>query len=151
MDYDYPEVDAVADVSPASPYNLWRTSHFAWMGDPEGEGDTVDPESDDIPNLLEYGLGRDPTNALYTPACTMNLCSTTTPKRVQIHYAVATNAPDVDVEIVRTEDLLAPDWRTNNVTWSPAGIISNGVLPMRAETPIDAEKAFMRLRVRHDE
>jgi hypothetical protein len=146
-----PEVDAVADVSPALPQDLWHDEYFAWMGDPDAEGDRADPDGDDMPNLLEYGLGRDPTNALYTPAFTMNLCSTTTPKRVQIDYAVATNAPDVDVEVVRTENLLAPDWRTNNVTWAPAGAISNGVLPMRAETPIDAEKAFMRLRVRHDE
>jgi len=146
-----PDIDAVTDVAPGSPAQNWAREHFAWMGDPAEQEDAADPDGDRIANLLEYGLGRDPTNAVYDAAYTVTLCTTSAPPRFLIEYAVATGAPDVVVETVRTGDLVTPDWRTNNVAWSAAGPPTNGVLPIRAETPVDARRAFVGVRVRHED
>lgn len=147
-----PEVDAAADVSPAPPYDIWRNAHFAWMSGPTNETDRADPDVDGLANLLEYGLGHDPTNAVPSPAFAMDLCSTGTTRTLLFRYAVATNAPDVAVEIVRADDLRAPVWSTNGV-WKPVAVSAptNGVQPLVSEAPVTGNKGFMRLRVRHDE
>jgi hypothetical protein len=147
-----PEVDAVADVSPAVPYDIWRNAHFAWMNGPTNETDRADPDGDGLANLLEYGLGHDPTNAVPSPAFAMDLCSTGTTRALRFCYAVATNTPDVAVEIVRADDLLAPVWGTNGVRAAVAvSVPTNGVQPMASEVPLTGDAGFMRLRVRYDE
>ena len=40
------EIDAIASVSPAQPYHLWRDAHFDWMDDPDWEADHVDSSGD---------------------------------------------------------------------------------------------------------
>lgn len=147
-----PEVDAVADVSPAPPYDLWRNAHFVWMGSPTNETDRADPDVDGVANLMEYGLGRDPTNTVQAPVFAMELCVTRTPRTLRFSYSVATNAPDVAVEIVRADDLLAPVWGTNGIRAAVAlSVPTNGVQPMASEALLSGDKGFMRLRVRHDE
>jgi len=147
-----PEVDAVADVSPAVGYDLWRNDRFAWTNSPSYEADAADPDGDGLANLMEYGLGRDPTNAVPPPAYVMDLCTTGTTRTLRFRYSVATNAPDVAVEIVRADDLFAPVWSTNGV-WQPVAVSAptNGVQPLVSEAPVTGNKGFMRLSVRHDE
>jgi hypothetical protein len=146
------EVDAVADVSPGLPYTLWRTAAFPWMSDPALAADAADYDADRSANLLEYGTGGNPADGLYAPAVTLTLHTTSTPAFVQAAYGRAVNAPDVRLEVVRTEDLLAPDWRTNGVGAAvAAGAPTNGVVPTHADIPLDTPAGFIRLRARHDD
>jgi len=147
-----PEVDAVADVSPAAPYDLWRNAHFSWMTAPTNETDIADADGDGHANLMEYGLGRDPTNAVFSAEYAVDIRPSDAPDVFRFRYAVATNAPDVAVEIVRTDDLTAPVWSTNGV-WMEVATSppTNGVRPVVSEAPITGYRGFMRLRVRHDE
>ena len=147
-----PEVDAVADVSPAAPYDLWRTGRFPWMASPTNEADAADADADGAANLLEYGLGCDPTNAAEVPPFTVEIRPADAPDAFRLCYAVATNAPDVTVDVVRTENLTCPNWRTNGVRAAVAvSMPANGVRPVVSDMPMTGACGFLRLRVRHDE
>jgi hypothetical protein len=146
-----PEIDAVVDVSPGSPHTLWIADHFPWMGEPLRSRDMGDPDTDGTPNLAEYALGRDPTNSLSEPAFTVSLCATGTPKALHVHYTRGVDTRDVDVEIVRTDDLLAPAWTTNGVR--EAHIVSpptHGVQQVTTRVPADRAGSFLRMRIDHD-
>jgi hypothetical protein len=149
-----PEVDAVADVAPAAPYDLWRNAHFAWMGGPTNETDRADPDGDGIANLMEYGLGRDPTNAVAAVPFAVEIRPPDAPDVFRFRYTVGADTPDVSVEIVRSDDLPAParQWRTDGV-WrvSDEDVPGHGVRVIEAEAPIVGGRGFMRLRVRHEE
>jgi hypothetical protein len=147
-----PEVDAVADVSPAPPYDLWRNAHFAWMSGPANETDRADPDGDGLANLMEYGLGRDPTNAVAAALFDVEIRPPDAPDVFRFRYAVATNAVDAAVEIVRTDGLSMPEWSTEGVGPAVAEAApTNGVLPVVSDVPITGRSGFMRLRIRHDE
>ena len=147
-----PEVDAVADVSPAAPYDLWRNVYFPWMSAPTNELDAVDADADGLATLMEYGLGRNPTNAVLSPAFTVDIKPPDASNVFRFQYAVATNTPDATVEIVRTDDLRTSVWSTHGVRMAVAvSAPTNGVRPVVSEAPITGDKGFMRMRVRHDE
>ncbi len=147
-----PEVDAMADVAPGLPQQLWRTCHFAWMGAPAEEADGADADHDGIVNLMAYGLGRSPTNGTGEAAFAAALDRASTPPRLDVSYTVSTHAPDVDVGAVRTVSLLSPDWSTDGIqSTAAASTPSNGVLPMADSAVVDSGGTFLRLRVRHDE
>ena len=148
----YPEIDAIADVSPMGPHDLWRMKHFVWMDDPDEEADSADPDGDTIPNLQEYGLGRDPTNAVAAPPFTLELCTTSTPQTLRAHYSIAAAATDVDVRIETVGDLLGADWTTNPIP--PVTVASsptNGVASLTAEMTMESNRGFFRIRVKGDE
>jgi hypothetical protein len=146
------EIDAVADVSPALPYTRWRTASFPWMGDPALEADTADYDADRIANLLEYATGGNPTIGLNAPAVTPTLHTIPPPAVVRAAYDAAADAPDITLEVVRTADLLAPDWRTNGVEPAvTAAAPTNGVIPTYADVHLDGPATFIRLRARHDD
>jgi len=148
----YPEIDAVADVSPMSPRNLWRMKHFAWMNDPDAEADAADPDGDTIPNIQEYGLGRDPTNAVATPPFSIELCTTNTPRVLLLHHSIAATATDVDIRIETVDDLLSADWTTNRIP--PPTVVSSptsGVASLTAEMTMESNRGFFRIQVQQDE
>ena len=150
--YETPEVDAIADVSPALPIDQWRDRWFAWLDDPDDEDDHADPDGDRIANLMEYGLGRDPTSAVAEPVFTVDMCPSDAPDVFRFFYTVSTNAPDMAVEIVQTDDLLMPAWSTNGVRTAAADTPPvDGAQETVSEVPITGKSGFMRLRVRHDE
>jgi len=147
-----PEVDAVADVSPAMPYDLWRSACFPWMGAPTNETDIADPSGDGIPNLLEYGLGHDPTNSGAAKPFTVLMRPSDAVNALRICYDVSTNAPDAVVDVVRADTLLTPDWQTNGVCQAIAlSAPTNGVVPTMTEVPMSGASGFIRLRARHDD
>ena len=43
-----------------APIEVWRTAHFGNTNNPAISGNAADPDSDGIPNLLEYAFGLDP-------------------------------------------------------------------------------------------
>ncbi|MCL1921857.1 MAG: hypothetical protein FWG50_12435, partial [Kiritimatiellaeota bacterium] len=116
--WDIPEVDAVADVSPALPVNLWRDDHFPWLGDPALEADDADPDNDGTPNFMEYALGRDPRSPA-PPADLYTLQRYRAPDGLDVFaYTFTLNpaARDVFFGVVRADDLRAPP-----AAWTTAG------------------------------
>lgn len=47
-----------------SPIEVWRLSHFSQPENTGSAANTADPDGDGRPNLLEYALGTNPTNAV---------------------------------------------------------------------------------------
>lgn len=47
-----------------SPIELWRVGHFSQLENTGPAADSSDPDADGRPNLLEYALGTNPTNAV---------------------------------------------------------------------------------------
>lgn len=147
-----PEVDAVADVSPALPYDRWRNEHFDWMNDPADESDAADVDDDGIVTLMAYGLGRNPTNGTGAATFTCAVDRSTTSQDLVASYAIATNAPDVNVDIVQSANLIDPDWNTNHIAVTNNGAApSNGVMPLVARHALTNNRAFFRLRVKHND
>jgi hypothetical protein len=58
----------------------------------------------------------------------------------------------VSVEIVRSDDLPAPQWRSDGV-WITSDEESpgDGLRVIEAKAPVTGDRGFMRLRVRHEE
>lgn len=50
-------------VLSSSPRIAWRQTYFATIADNGTAADLADPDSDGVPNLLEYALGTDPNSA----------------------------------------------------------------------------------------
>ena len=147
-----PEIDAIADVSPALPIDRWRDRWFAWLDDPDGEDDHADPDGDGLANLMEYGLGRDPTNAVADPVFTVDMRPSDAPDVFRFFYTASTNAPDVSVGIVHADDLANPAWGTNGVRTATADTPPvDGAQAIVSEVPTTGARGFMRLRVQHDE
>lgn len=144
-----PEVDAVADVSPVPPYGRWQFTHFPWMHNPVLEGDGVDADGDYIPNLLEYALGRDPTNAMPEAAFTTSWGRTNAQDYLLVHYTWATNAVDVGLAVERTDDLISPAWNTNGILQT-ASEPSNSLRFITSEVPAAAERGYVRMKAHHE-
>jgi len=142
--YVFPEVDAVADVSPALPVDLWRDAHFDWLENPALEHDTADPDGDTIPNLMEYALGRNPRQP--EPPALFDMRHYRASDGVDVLGFTFTSNPDareVRIDVIRTDDLRAPasEWTTHNTRR-----VSNTLI----EAPVTGERGFMRLRIQYE-
>lgn len=145
-----PEVDAVADVSPASPVELWRTREFPWSDDPAGAADAADPDRDGIPNLLEYALGFDPTNAVALPAFTYEIATTGTVPVLRVLYDLSPDALDIGHGIIGTADLRSPGWGASN-TWHVSVDRTGAMHRVTTTIPLEGPHGFIRLEVHRDE
>ena len=53
--------DLLLTYTPLSPFEQWQITQFAEKAsDPQVAGEMMDPDNDDLPNLVEYALGTDP-------------------------------------------------------------------------------------------
>lgn len=77
--------------------HAWRYQHFGTVSGAGNAGDAADPDSDGIPNFLEYATGRNPLAAESLPLCRLE---TLTPEsldfvfrreRAELTYAVETS------------------------------------------------------------
>lgn len=147
-----PEVDAVADVSPLPPYARWETESFPWMHEPLLEGDDADADGDRIANLLEYALGRDPTNSVNESAFAASVCSTSTPPVLLVQFTAATNATDVSIHVEQSDSLTPANWGTNGVAQAAeVSAPTHGVRRITGRVPAETGKGFLRIKVHHEE
>lgn len=140
-----PEVDAIADVSPALPADLWRTTVWpGWLDDPADEADSADPDGDGVPNLMEYALGRAPLFAENEPP--FNTETAPGGNAFIFTHSVNPDAHGVTLGIVKAGDLTGAEWTTNGVrtTLSPDGATAT------SEVPFSGKQGFMRLRATHE-
>ena len=90
------------------PINLWLRANFtaAQLTDTTISGDTADPASDGLPNLMKYALGLNPNTAdanPFGPVITNGILT--------LSYPLSKSA--VDVSLITL-------WSTNLTTWLPA-------------------------------
>ena len=148
-----PEVDAIADVSPAMPMDLWRNGNFGWTEDPALEADEADPDGDTVANFVEYALGRDP-RVPDDPTPLFDMKQYRASDNVDVlgfTFTVNPGAHDVPAHIIRSDDLLAPFWSTANTRHvSDTPLTATQSLRL-IEAPLNKPQGFMRLRIQHDD
>jgi len=120
------------------PADEWRFSEFSEseLSDPLISGDTADPDTDSIPNLLEYGLGLNPKAFSGSPVA---------PLENSGYLAIAvTKNPDAS-------DLIWSAEVTSNLTsWSAATIITNNQNTFEARDSLlkgSEDKRMIRIKV----
>lgn len=147
-----PEIDAIADVSPLSPYQLWITDNFVWMNEPSVESGEADADGDKIPNLLEYALGGSPTGATNDVELTTRLGrATNSTDMLTIGYSKSVNASDVRIVVISTDNLQNPDWQTNDVQdMISVSEPTNGSVRVKRRIPAEQNRLFMKLRVDYE-
>lgn len=100
-----PEIDAVADVSPAFPYDLWQLDHFPWLSDPVEALEASDPDVDGDANLIEYAGNHDPLQYDPTPAWRPQV----DPGAGELIYQ-SVPAPDLRLGFQSVAEPVHPDW-----------------------------------------
>ncbi|MEY3895741.1 MAG: hypothetical protein RLZZ214_1261, partial [Verrucomicrobiota bacterium] len=105
---------AVTVVPPPSAYESWLALHFGAAPDPADAGDLADPDHDDLPNLIEFATGGDPTVPNKTSVSLTNQESVLELVYPQSHAAAA----DGTTFQVEWSDLLANGWSSAGVSQS---------------------------------
>jgi hypothetical protein len=126
---------------PASALETWRTTRFttAQLANPAISGPTADPDGDDLPNLLEYALARDPLAPESEP-----------------HVRITNIAPSLAIEFLRARSDLtytveaSSDLATWEVIATNPGAVS-ATVPVTVTDPVPASpttlRRFLRLHV----
>jgi hypothetical protein len=111
---------------------------------------TNDPDGDGLANLVEYGLGGNPTNAngnLVTAATSTNINGT---NWWRFGFRARTNDAALAIQPVFKGSLTDADWSTNGVIQKVSGTpVGDGEHEDQLwQTPMDgADRKFLRLRV----
>lgn len=120
------------------PFDHWRFSNFtsSELENSAISGETADPDGDQIPNLLEYGLGFSPKTANASPATFSHETG-----YMEISVPKNPNATDLswDAEV-----------SANLVNWEAAVVTSNSETNFVARDVLmieEADKRFIRLKV----
>jgi hypothetical protein len=128
------------------PNSWWNT--FNLSGESRSAG--ADPDGDGLANLVEYGLGGNPTNAngnLVTAATSTNINGT---NWWRFGFRARTNDAALAIQPVFKGSLTDADWSTNGVIQKVSGTpVGDGEHEDQLwQTPMDgADRKFLRLRV----
>lgn len=115
-----PEIDAVADVRPVTPRELWVLDQFPWQqrAEPDVSGWYDDPDEDQRINLWEYALGSNPDRSEDPPAIVTSMTRTNGQAWLLATYRWNPDATDTHVYVQSSNDL--DIWTSNSViqSWS---------------------------------
>lgn len=127
---------------PDNPYQLWRYDTFgpSAFADPALSGDTADPDSDGLPNFLEYAFARDPLVADPTPPVVLASAGDTL---TLTWFEPATRA-DVTFTPEWSDDLAA--WHADSFTEFSRAPATDGTT-ITVAIPATATRRFLHLRV----
>ncbi len=147
-----PEVDAVSDVAPVAPFELWRLALFTWwqLADPALSGAAADPGRNGQPNWVDYAFAGDPwtvqapVNAIRAAAWRRQDGA----DRLAVTYTRNASARDVTF---RLESAGQPG---RQAAWSAADVVqearvetlSNGLEAVTGLLPPGVGPRFARLR-----
>lgn len=144
--------DARGGLAAASPYEIWRRSHFSAgdLADSGISGDLGDPDHDGRPNWLEYGAGSDPKIADTTRVAWAGTWRDSQSGRTYpaIHWRFAKPAPADVTPVVEFSPSLVPGSWTQSLVRVVETIDRGSYLEyvVRASAPIgDADRGFLRL------
>nr|MDP0503548.1 Calx-beta domain-containing protein [Verrucomicrobiota bacterium JB025] len=137
-DFSYVSDSSAGITIADKPFDAWRFLHFtsADLSDPAISGESADPDSDQLANLLEYALGTDPNSSTASP-----VAADLSTGSLAISLAKSTAATDISWDAQVSADLLS---------WSPAEILTNSdsLIEARAPDPLDpSSPAFIRVKI----
>jgi len=122
----------------------WTAGHFAATErlDPTVSGQLADPDSDGIPNLLEYAFASDPK----TPSASVLPTAAMEGGYLTITYAVNPAASDLAYVVEVSSDLAT--WNSGPAyTTSPVPVPGTQTMKVSDLTPASTGRRFIRLRV----
>lgn len=156
-----------ATFTTLTPAETWRKDHF---GSTANEGDAADmanPSKDGIPNLMKYAVGADPAQTSTPPPITvqdhsgeryLSITFSRNPEAIDLTYEVeAADSPVGPWTIVATlppggsgtgPGFIAEDIQTMTYLGSPPLIVSDVVRARDTVSMNDAQRRFLRLKVR---
>jgi hypothetical protein len=152
---------ASVEISALEPVTIgqWRA---VWFGTTNNTGlgaDGADPDGDTIPNLLEYALGLNPTNADPHSQLSAVIVSTNNSVWFGCSFPRNTNASDLSFRIQAASSLTNQTWtdlasRTNGFGWTGPSLVSETtavnpvtVTVLNPQSILTTSNRFMRLRV----
>ncbi|MBL9183247.1 MAG: autotransporter-associated beta strand repeat-containing protein [Verrucomicrobiaceae bacterium] len=129
-------------ISAFTPIESWRNSHFGSAANTGNAADNADFDGDGLANLLEYGLGTNPTTrTTHTPPLQRAANEFT------LDFTTSDTATDVTVAVESNTDL-SPTWSSAGITYENLGS-SGGQTTWRAHIPSPGTetKRFARIKV----
>jgi hypothetical protein len=152
---------ATVEISALEPATIaqWRALYFGTTNNAGIAADSADPDGDTIPNLLEYALGLNPTNADAQAQLSPLVWSTNSLLWFGGSFRRNTNASDLSLRVQAVSTLSNSAWseiaaRTNGLSWTGPALATEttGTNPVTV-TVLDTQPVrggtnrFMRLRV----
>ncbi len=137
---------AVTVVPPPTAFDSWLALHFGPAPDPADADDLADPDHDQLPNLIEFATGSNPTAPNKTPVSLTNQETVLELVYPQSHAALA----DGTTFQVEWSDLLASGWSAAGVNQSAIPESDTDVAKFwKATVPKGTNGTrFLRLRIR---
>lgn len=119
---------AFVEISAVEPATIeqWRAVHFATTNYAGAATDDADPDSDGLPNLLEYAFGLNPTQADPAGQLVPTLVHKDGAAWFACEFLRNTNATDLTFTVEASNDVAAPEWfqlaaYTSGTGWSGPG------------------------------
>jgi hypothetical protein len=131
---------AVTVLPPPTAYELWQTLHWPGNTDVTITGPLADPDSDSLPNLLEFALGTLPTS----PATGPTVRITNIAPSLTLTFFRARPLSEITYEVQATDSLAPANWSTIATNPGTPGteVSVSDPVPFPASGP-----RFLRLRV----
>jgi hypothetical protein len=135
---------AFVEISAVEPATLdqWRALWFGTTNNSGTAADTADPDSDGLPNFLEYAFGLNPTNSDQGWRLSPLLTQTNSTDWLACSFFRNTNAADLTFSLQAAGTLPSSSW-SNLVTWTsaagwsaPALVSEAGVGPGRVRVTV---------------
>lgn len=148
------EETTVITVTAGSLLKDWKNRYWPGITDLAIIGNNVDYDGDELPNLLEYALGLDPTDATLDGAPEIGTVEFGGQTYLTLTYVGRTDDPSLAFAVVGADSSVAPDeqWEilTERVPEDQGGIPQGfEKVTGRDDHPIDGtrQKRFLRLKV----
>lgn len=140
----------MVNVTPEfSPIDAWRLSHFGATANSGNGANAHDFDGDGLSNLLEYGLGTDPTTANVSPAAQIEEIAGE--RYLQIEWTRPENRTDIITIGEISSDLTAMSWSSHEndvITTINAAADGFETITIRDSMPMQAhERRFLRARI----
>ncbi len=106
--------DLVTNFSAVTPFRSWQANYWGTNALESTIGPRADPDGDELPNILEYATGGNPTLADAPRPGPLTITLTNSGGRywANLNINVADYATDLQAEIQATDTLSEPTWRT---------------------------------------
>ena len=135
-------------VLPLRPFEQWQATNWPPATPRSIIGESADPDGDGIPNLVEYALGLNPTNASRAGLPTVSIVTTNGQRYGALTYTRMKSATDVTCEVVAVSALAEPAWQLIATVHRLEDLGDRERITVRDELPVSATgQRFYRLRV----
>jgi N-acyl-D-amino-acid deacylase len=135
--------------APTLSSDAWRARYFSAseLADPTVSGDNADPDSDGIPNLLEYASGTDPRTSNAPPKLAASVNATSGQPSLVVCFRRLLMAYELNYNLESSTDLLSWSPVTGQVDEPSLNTDGTVTTSVHLGSPADSSARFFRLRV----